>query len=246
VKRGMLATWVRTLIVQASWNYDRMVGLGVAYAMEPLLRDLPGGTTNSRYTAALKRVAGFFNAHPYLTGMAAGALARVEHDGVPEPQADRLRRALIGPLGSVGDQLIWAGWLPLSVAVGLIVAVLASVPAGVVSFLVLYNLVHFGLRTWGLAAGWRAGIGIAGELAGRMVHAGLRFAAAAAPFAVGAAIPLVASWLLEEFGASERVGAAVVGALGLVLTRVLVPTLSGVRLGLLFVVTAVVAGWLWQ
>src|SRR3990172_6002878 len=120
--RGMLAAWVRTLIVQASWNYDRMVGLGVAYAMEPLLRGLPGGRANDRYAAALKRVAGFFNAHPYLTGMAAGALARVEYDGVPEAQADRLRRALIGPLGSVGDQLVWAGWLPMSVAVGLIVA----------------------------------------------------------------------------------------------------------------------------
>lgn len=246
MKRGMLATWARTLIVQASWNYDRMVGIGVAYAMEPLLRDLPGGMSNGRYAAALQRVAGFFNAHPYLTGMAAGAMARVEHDGVPEPQADRLRRALIGPLGSVGDQLIWAGWLPLSVAVGLIVAVLAEVPAGVVSFLVLYNLVHFALRSWGLAVGWRAGIGVAGELAGRVVHAGLRFGAAAAPFSLGVALPLVASWLLEEFGTSERLGAALVAVLGLGLTRLLVPTLSGVRLGLLFLVTAVVAGWLWQ
>lgn len=246
MKRGMLATWARTLIVQASWNYDRMVGLGVAYAMEPLLRDLPGGIANGRYAAALKRVAGFFNAHPYLTGMAAGAMARVEYDGVAEPQADRLRRALIGPLGSVGDQLIWAGWLPLSVGVGLIVAVVAEVPAGVVSFLVLYNLVHLALRSWGLAAGWRAGIGIAGELAGRLVHAGLRFGAAAAPFSLGVALPLVASWLLREFGGSERLGAAVVGLLGLGLTRLLVPTLSGVRLGLLFLVTAVVAGSLWQ
>lgn len=246
MKRGMLTTWVRTLIVQASWNYDRMVGIGVAYAMEPLLRDLPGGKTNGRYAAALKRVAGFFNAHPYLTGMAAGALARVEYDGVPEAQADRLRRALIGPLGSVGDQLIWAGWLPLSMAVGLIVAVLASVPAGVVAFLILYNVVHLGLRSWGLAAGWRAGVGVAGELAGRVIHGGLRFGAAAAPFSLGVALPLVASWLLQDFGDSERVGAAVVGSLGLLLARVLAPTLSGVRLGLLFLGAAILAGWLWQ
>jgi PTS system mannose-specific IID component len=242
----MVTAWARTLIVQASWNYDRMVGIGVAYAMEPLLRDLPGGSENGRYVAALKRVAGFFNAHPYLTGMAAGALARVEHDGVPEVQADRLRRALIGPLGSVGDQLIWAGWLPLSAAVGLIVAALASVPLGVVSFLVIYNVVHLGLRSWGLVAGWRAGVGVAGELAGRMIHAGLRFGAAAAPFSLGVAIPVVASWLLRGFGEGERLGAALVAAAGLLLTRVLVPALSGVRLGLCFVGTAVVAGWLWQ
>lgn len=245
MKRGMIAAWARTLIVQASWNYDRMVGIGVAYAMEPLLRDLPGGRNNGRYLAAITRVAGFFNAHPYLTGMAAGALARVEYEGVPEAQADRLRRALIGPLGSVGDQLIWAGWLPLSVAIGLVVAVLASVPAGAVTFLAVYNAVHLTLRTWGLAAGWRAGIGVAGELAGRVVHAGLRFGAAAAPFSVGLALPLVASWLLREFGGSERVGAAVVALLGLLLVRVLSPTLSGVRLGLLFLGTALVAGWLW-
>ena len=246
MKRGMLATWARTLIVQASWNYDRMVGIGVAYAMEPLLRDLPGGRTNGRYAAALKRVAGFFNAHPYLTGMAAGALARVEYDGVPEAQADRLRRALIGPLGSVGDQLVWAGWLPMSVAVGLIVAVLVSVPAGVVSLLILYNVLHLGLRSWGLAAGWRAGIGVAGQLAGRVMHGGLRFSAAAAPFAIGVALPLVASWLLVDFGGSERVGAGVVGLVGLLLARVLAPTLSGVRLGLLFLGTAILAAWLWR
>lgn len=246
MKRGMLSTWMRTLIVQASWNYDRMVGIGVAYAMEPLLRDLPGGRTNGRYAAALRRVAGFFNAHPYLTGMAAGALARAEHDGVPEAQADRLRNALIGPLGSVGDQLIWAGWLPLSAAIGLIVAVAGSVPAGIVTFLVLYNVVHLALRSWGLAMGWRAGLGVAGALGSRVLHAGLRLGVPAALFAIGVALPLVASWLMQEFGGNERVGASAVAGLGLVLARILVPTFSGVRLGLAFVLTAVAAGLVWR
>ncbi len=246
MKRGMLTAWMRTLIVQASWNYERMIGVGVAYAMEPLLRDLPGGSTNGRYASALKRVAGFFNAHPYLTGMAAGALARAEHEGVPEGQVDRLRNALIGPLGSVGDQLIWAGWLPLSAAVGLIVAVTVSVPAGVVTFLVLYNVVHVALRSWGLSVGWRAGMGVAGALGSRLLHVGLRFGMAAALFAIGLALPLVASWLMEGFGASERLAAAAVAALGLLLARVLAPTFSGVRLGLAFVVTALVAGLVWR
>jgi len=246
MKRGMLHAWMRTLIVQASWNYDRMVGVGVAYAMEPLLRDLPGGPSNGRYRAALRRVAGFFNAHPYLTGMAAGALARAEHDGVPEAQADRLRHALIGPLGSVGDQLIWAAWLPLSAAVGLIVAVTWSVPAGAVTFLVLYNVVHLALRTWGLSVGWRAGMGVAGALGSRVLHAGLRVGAMAASFAIGLALPLVSSWLMRQFGAGERLSAGGVAALGLVLTRILVPRVSGVKLGLVLVLTALAVGALWR
>jgi PTS system mannose-specific IID component len=237
---------VRTLIVQASWNYERMVGVGVAYAMEPLLRDLPGGSSNGRYSGALRRVAGFFNAHPYLTGMAAGALARVEHDGVSEAQADRLRNALIGPLGSVGDQLIWAAWLPLSAAIGLIVAVTWSVPAGAATFLVIYNLVHLALRSWGLSVGWRAGLRVAGALGSRVLHVGLRLGNAAALFAIGLALPLVSSWLMRGFGASERLSAGTVAALGLVLTRVLIPRLPGVRLGLALVLTAMAVGVLWR
>lgn len=246
MKRGMLRAWMRTLIVQASWNYDRMVGVGVAYAMEPLLRDLPGGRSNGRYAAALRRVAGFFNAHPYLTGMAAGALARAEHDGVSEAQADRLRNALIGPLGSVGDQLIWAGWLPFSAAVGLIVAVTWSVPAGAVTFLVLYNVVHVALRSWGLSVGWRSGMGVAGALGSRALHLGLRLGAVAALFAIGVALPLVSSWLMRAFGASERLSAGAVAAVGLVLTRILIPRVSGVRLGLALVLTALAVGVVWR
>lgn len=246
MKSGMLRAWMRTFIVQASWNYDRMVGVGVAYAMEPLLRDLPGGRSNGRYTAALRRVAAFFNAHPYLTGMAAGAMARAEHDGVSEAQADRLRNALIGPLGSLGDQLIWAGWLPLSAALGLIVAVTWSVPVGAVTFLVLYNLVHLALRSWGLFVGWRAGMGVAGALGSRALHAGLRVGAVAALFAVGVALPLVSGWLMREFGTSERLSAGAVAALGLVLARILVPRVSGVKLGLGLVLTALVVGALWR
>jgi PTS system mannose-specific IID component len=246
MKRGMLRAWCRTLIVQASWNYDRMVGVGVAYAMEPLLRDLPGGRSNGRYGAALRRVAGFFNAHPYLTGMAAGAMARAEYDGVPEAQADRLRNALIGPLGSVGDQLIWAGWLPLSAAVGLIVAVTWSALAGAVTFLVVYNVVHLALRSWGLSVGWRTGMRVAGALGSRVLHAGLRIGAVAALFAVGLALPLVSSWLMRGFSPSERVSAGTVAALGLVLTRVLIPRLSGVRLGLALVLTAMAVGVVWR
>jgi PTS system mannose-specific IID component len=246
MRRQLLEAFARSLIVQASWNYERMVGVGVAYVMEPLLRDLGGAGVSVRSSRALKRVASFFNAHPYLTGMAAGALARAEHEGLPEAQAERLKNALIGPLGSLGDQLIWAGWLPLSAAAGLIVAATVSVPAGVAAFLLAYNAVHLGLRAWGLAVGWRTGIGVAGALAGRLLQLGVRFAALAAPFAIGLALPVVLARLAEGFQARERLAAAVVGALGLLIARGLAPTVSGVKLGLLFVLSALAAGWIWR
>jgi PTS system mannose-specific IID component len=242
MKRGLALAWVRTLVVQGSWNYDRMVGVGVAYAMEPLLRGLSDG----RYRGALKRVASFFNAHPYLTGLAAGALARAEHDGVPEAQVDRLRNALIGPLGSVGDRLIWAAWLPLCAAVGLAVAAAGAPLAGVVTFFVLYNVVHVALRSWGLVVGWRAGTTVAGAFGGWLLKLGLRFGPRVAVFALGVALPPVAMWLMQELSVSERLGALGVAALGVLGARVIVPTVSGLRLGLTFVGTALIVGGVWR
>jgi PTS system mannose-specific IID component len=246
MKRQLLHAFARSLIVQASWNYDRMVGVGVAYLMEPLVRDLRNGAGGSRCARALQRVASFFNAHPYLTGMAAGALARAERDGVPESQVERLKNALIGPLGSLGDQLVWAGWLPLSVAAGLVVATTVSVGAGVITFVVGYNVVHLGLRAWGLVVGWRTGLGVAAALGGRLVQLAMRAGTRAAQFGVGLALPLVLAHLARDFQPTERLTAALAGGLALAVSRGLAPTLGGARLGLLFVLSAVAAGWVWR
>src|SRR3989442_3128679 len=67
-----------------------MLGVGVGVAEEPLLRDLADG----KYRPAVARGAHFFNAHPYLAGLAVGAAARAEHDGASPEQIERLRTAL--------------------------------------------------------------------------------------------------------------------------------------------------------
>src|SRR5206468_735375 len=102
--------------VQGSWNYERMQGVGIGVAEEPLLRDLRAevGDDGVAYRAAVARGAHFFNAHPYLCGLAVGAAARAEHDGVPPEQVERLRAAL--PL--VAQYLSGAlfGWARLALA----------------------------------------------------------------------------------------------------------------------------------
>ena len=110
---------LRLFTVQGSWTYERMIGLGVGVAEEPLLRDLPGGPEGDAYHAAVARGARFFNSHPYLAGLAVGAAARAEHEGASPEQIERLRSALTGPLGSLGDRLVWAGWLPCTSALAL-------------------------------------------------------------------------------------------------------------------------------
>ena len=64
------SAFLRTLLIQGSFNYDRMIGVGLAHSMEPLVGDM------DKDVAA--RSAQFFNAHPYMAGVAVGALARAE------------------------------------------------------------------------------------------------------------------------------------------------------------------------
>ena len=154
-----VAIFMRLLAIQGSWNYETLIGNGIGFCVEPALRLLPGGVHGDAFKAALARQSAYFNAHPYLASVAVGALARAELDGEPPERIERFRTALCGPLGSVGDRLVWAGWLPFcSLGVWLLRARGAAPLAVVLFFLVLYNAGHLALRVWGLHVGWTRGL----------------------------------------------------------------------------------------
>ena len=113
----------------------------------------------------LARESQYFNAHPYLASVAVGALARAELEGAAPERIERFRTALCGPLGALGDRLVWATFLPLCSFAALVVFGSGGSPlATVLTFLILYNVGHLGLRIWGLEAGWRRGLNVAQSL----------------------------------------------------------------------------------
>ncbi len=246
MKFDKFRAWLRLFAVQGSWNYDRMVGLGLAFAMEPLLRDLASGKDHPRYREALAGAAKFFNAHPYFVGLAAGALARAEHLESPREQVDRLRTALVGPLGSMGDRLFWAGWLPLCSALGIVGAALVSPVAGVVLFLALYNALHLPVRYWALGVGWRMGAGVAAALRSAVFHRAPGIVAAAAAAAAGFMLPVAAAWLTGDLPQRTRIGAALVMVVCVIVGRWLLPSAGATRVGMGVVGVAAMAGLLWR
>jgi PTS system mannose-specific IID component len=161
VRRAML---LRSLAVQGSWNYQTLIGTGLAYVLAPALRHVYADDPH-KLREALARHAALFNAHPYLAGLAAGALARLEADGVPPETIDRFKSAVRGSLGSLGDRLVWLMWRP---ACALLMVALLLAGAGwwiaVLAFLVSYNALHLWMRAWGLDAGWRDGLQVARAL----------------------------------------------------------------------------------
>jgi mannose PTS system EIID component len=189
--RTELEIFTRLLAIQGSWNYETLLGNGVGFCIEPALRLLPGGVHTPQFKQALSRQSKYFNAHPYLASVAVGALARAELDGEPAEKIERFRTALAGPLGSVGDRLVWAGWLPFCSLVGLTVFGLGGGAVAVlVTVLGLYNAGHFALRAWGLRVGWNRGMRVAQALANPVLRQGPQVIAPMAAFAAGLGVPL--------------------------------------------------------
>jgi len=185
--------YLRLFAVQGAWNYETLIGNGIAFCMEPALRLLPGGVNGQRYNEALGRHARYFNAHPYLAGVAVGALARAELDNVPPAMIERFRTALGGPLGSVGDRLVWASWLPLCSLIALAIFGIGGRPlVEVAIFLAIYNGGHLAMRAWGLRVGFEHGLRVADALAHPVLRRGPQYIGSAAALLAGVAIPLAA------------------------------------------------------
>jgi mannose PTS system EIID component len=168
-RRVQWAVLARALAIQGSWNYETLLGTGFGFAILPALRRLYPEST--ALDGAIRRHEGPFNSHPYLAPLALGAVIRMEADGEDPAVIDRFKAALRGSLGTLGDQLVWAGWRPICVIAALAL-LLAGAPwyVAVLTFLALYNAGHLALMGWGLSVGLREGRFVAERLRGALVR----------------------------------------------------------------------------
>ena len=240
---GRFQALLRLLSLQASWTYERMQGVGVGFSAEPLLRPL-GNIDEARYREALGRATGFFNANPFLAPAAVGAEARAEFEGTPGPQVDRLRTALCGPLGSLGDRLFWTGLIPALASATVAAVALGAGPWAVLVFVVIHNVIRIGMAVWMLDLGWRHGLRVGGAISASFLPRASTLAGLAAG-AVGAfALPPAADWLMGDETRPEVLGVLVLVAILLVARRI-----AGHRASASTLTLALVAGvllWHWS
>ena len=239
---GRLRASLRLLAVQGSWNYERMLGVGMGYAAEPLLKDLAAADP-TRHAEAVVRSAEFFNCHPYLAGLALGATVKAEYDLVPGPQVVRLRTALCSPLGALGDQFFWSGLLPALIGAALAASALGAGPWGILGFLVLYNAVRILTGYWSLTTGLSAGMNVGRNIAESWLPLGARIGGTAAAFLVGFAIPVVAQWTLAWTGRGEALAALAIGAVGVALSYRFRHAVTAVRFALALLALTIIWRW---
>ncbi|MDE9542554.1 PTS system mannose/fructose/sorbose family transporter subunit IID [Xenorhabdus bovienii] len=145
---------LRSLLLQASFNYERMQAGGWLYTLIPALRKLhknPGDLANS-----MKMHMEFINVHPFDVTFLSGLVLAMERSKEKISTIRAVKIALMGPLGGIGDALFWLTLLPICAGIGASLALQNSI-FGPIVFLLMFNIVHFTLR-FGLAHyGYRAG-----------------------------------------------------------------------------------------
>ena len=172
-----------------------------------------------------------------------GRTARAEYEAVPGSQIVRLRTALCGPLGAMGDDLFRAGLVPAFAGAALVGVVLGAGWWAIIGFLLCYNGVRLWTGYWSLRTGMKSGMGVGSAINSSWLPRAIERVSRAAAFTVGAALPVVAAWYLKGFGWSVGLGAAAVAMAGVALTRWFGPTLTTVRFALAAMILLLALGW---
>lgn len=158
----LLGIFLRSLTIQASFNFWRMQHLGFAFAMLPAIRKRGGDPIRMADSLALHLQ--MFNTHPYMAAPVIGAVARLEEEG-RSPEAADLKKALMGPYAAIGDPFFW-GALRFFAAAGAVIAAWMGSPAAPFAFLAIYSPFHFWIRGKGFVEGYHRGKGGIGFIRG--------------------------------------------------------------------------------
>ena len=153
-----LRVWLRLFLLQGSWSFERLQGLGFFFALYPALQKL---YRDDQLREVSREYAGYFNTHPYLAPSVAGAVLKLEEErsrGQVLPVAiQEFKETVAAPYAAVGDALFWGGLRPLVAGIALLFAAKGIALAPLI-FLVLFNLPPFWFRIFGFMHGYRNGL----------------------------------------------------------------------------------------
>ena len=170
--------------VAAAWLKLPVLAIAAA-ALAMALIDLLRNTNPRDLARAMKGHMGFFNTHPFLVTFVIGIILAMERSKQDVNSIQNTKIAVGAPLGGIGDAMFWLTLLPICGGIGASLALQGSI-LGAVVFIVLFNVVHLGLR-FGLAHyAYRMGV---------------------------AAIPLIKANTKKVGHAASIVGMTVIGAL---------------------------------
>lgn len=109
-RSDLVSMFLRSNLQQASFNFERIHGLGFCYDMIPAIKRLY--PLKEDQVAALRRHLVFFNTTPAVCGPVIGVTAAMEEARANGAEIDDgtingIKVGLMGPLAGIGDPLVW-------------------------------------------------------------------------------------------------------------------------------------------
>lgn len=188
------SVFLRSNLLQGSWNFERMQALGFCYSMVPVIRRLYPENNDDR-KRAIKRHLEFFNTHPYVAAPILGVTMAMEEQrangaDIDDGAINGIKVGLMGPLAGVGDPIFWGTIRPVFAALGAGIAMTGGLFSPII-FFVLFNLVRLLTLYYGVAYGYKKGIDIVQDIGGGFLQKLTEGASILGLFVMGA---LVNKW----------------------------------------------------
>jgi len=205
------AVFIRSNLLQGSWNFERMQALGFCFSMVPVIRRLYPENDDAR-KQAIRRHLEFFNTQPYVAAPVLGVTMAMEEQrangaAIDDGAINGIKVGLMGPLAGVGDPIFWGTVRPVFAALGAGIAMSGSL-LGPLLFFILFNVVRLATRYYGVAYGYRKGVDIVQDMGGGFLQKLTEGASILGLFVMGALVnkwthvnvPLVVSSITDQTG----------------------------------------------
>ena len=171
-RSDLVSMFLRSNLQQASFNFERIHGLGFCYDMIPAIKRLY--PLKEDQVAALRRHLVFFNTTPAVCGPVIGVTAAMEEARANGAEIDDgtingIKVGLMGPLAGVGDPLVWGTLRPITAALGASLALSGNI-LGPLLFFFIFNAVRLAMKWYGLQLGFRKGVNIVSDMGGNLLQ----------------------------------------------------------------------------
>lgn len=157
---------LRSIPMEATWNYERQMHLGYCYAMLPALQAIYKDKED--LAEAMVRHMEFYNTTPFVITLPLGVSIAMEEMNASEEDFDTtsittVKTALMGPIAGIGDAIYWGTLRVLATGVGTSLALQGNI-LGPILFLLIYNIPHFVIRYILTFSGYKLGTNFLSKL----------------------------------------------------------------------------------
>lgn len=134
-KRDLTKLGLRSLLLQSSFNYERMQSAGWLNGIGPALKKVHADD-KERLKESMEIHLDFINTHPNLTPFLMGLLVSLEEKKEPVETIRSLKTGLFGPLAGIGDAIFWFTILPIVIGITSSFALEGNIVGPILFFLV--------------------------------------------------------------------------------------------------------------